>query len=101
MRVTNIDIRDLDWDARDACYRGSVSMLMIPQGTEKPMRVNYICRSFREQDCPSSLITYDLVSHALTQARQMPGFRRGERNIEVDISTAVTPASSQYGAGAA
>lgn len=101
MKVTNIDIRDLSWDAQNGCYRGSVSMFMFPSPTEKPMRVNYICRSFREENCPSSLITYDLVSHALAQARQMPGFRRGESEIEVDISSAMTPAHRLRGAGAA
>lgn len=91
MKVTDIDIRDLSWDARTECFRAAVSMAMLPQDGQPPRRVNFISQSHRAQDCPSSLITYDLVTHALTQARAMPGFRRGEERISVDIMTAVPP----------
>lgn len=91
MKVTDIDIRDLKWDETPGCFRASVSMMMEPSDGHPPRRVNFICQSHRAHDCPSSLITYDMVTHALDQARQMPGFRRGEEQISVDISTALTP----------
>jgi hypothetical protein len=89
MKVTNIDIRDLHWDDRAGCFRGAVSMTMIPARDGPPRNVNFICQAHRAQDCPSSLITYDFVTHALDQARAMPGFRRGEEQISVDIASAV------------
>ncbi|WP_292022823.1 hypothetical protein [Maritimibacter sp. UBA3975] len=89
MKVTNIDIRDLNWDDRTRCFRGSVSMTMIPGHDGRPRNVNFICQAHRAPDCPSSLITYDFVTHALEQARAMPGFRRGEEQISVDITSAV------------
>ncbi|MEC7762774.1 MAG: hypothetical protein VX874_12790 [Pseudomonadota bacterium] len=89
MKVTDIDIRDLRWDDRTKCFRAAVSMAMLPAGGTRPKHVNFICQSHRANDCPSSLITYDLVTHALDQARAMPGFRRGEEQISVDITTAV------------
>lgn len=91
MKVTDIDIRDLQWDDRQGCFRASVSMMMDPGAGARARRVNFICQSARDQDCPSSLVTYDLVAHALGQARQMPGFRRGEREISVDIASPVAP----------
>lgn len=101
MKVTDIDIRDLTWDERTKCFRASVSMAMIPGGAERARNVNFVCQSFRAHDCPSSLITYDLVTHALDQARAVPGFRRGEEEIHVDISTAVNrlPFGLQKAAG--
>lgn len=91
MKVTDIDLRDLKYDDVRGCFRASVSMTMEPADGSTAKRVNFICQSHRDADCPSSLITYDMVTHALDQARQMPGFRRGEEQIAVDISTAVTP----------
>lgn len=89
MKVTDIDIRDLRWDDRTKCFRAAVSMAMLPDGGARQRHVNFICQSHRAHDCPSSLITYDLVTHALDQARAMPGFRRGEEQISVDIMSAV------------
>lgn len=89
MKVTDIDIRDLRWDDRTKCFRAAVSMAMMPAGGSYAKQVNFICQSHRANDCPSSLITYDLVTHALEQARAMPGFRRGEEQISVEITTAV------------
>ncbi|WP_298500802.1 hypothetical protein [uncultured Maritimibacter sp.] len=89
MKVTDIDIRDLRYDKRTACFRGAVSMCMETPG-QAPKRVNFICQSYRDEDAPSSLITYDFVTHALDQARAMPGFRRGEEQIDVDIATRVS-----------
>lgn len=91
MKVTDINLRDLQYDGQRACFRASVSMTMEASDDARPKRVNFICQSHREPDCPSSLITYDMVTHALEQAGQMPGFRRGEEQISVDISSAVTP----------
>lgn len=91
MKVTDIDIRDLRWDERTECFRAAVSMAMLPADGTQTKRVNFICQSHRANDCPSSLVTYDLVTHALDQARAMPGFRRGEERISVDIANAVGP----------
>jgi hypothetical protein len=47
------------------------------------MHVNFLCYSSQLQDCPPALITQDMIADALRQARRMPGFRRGERQLEL------------------
>lgn len=89
MRVTDIDIRDLKWDDFAKCFRGSVSMAIVTKEGAMAKQLNYICQSRREFDAPSSLITYDLVTHALEQARTMPGLRKGDDDLHVDITAAV------------
>lgn len=91
MKVTDIDIRNLTRDRRHGCFRGAVSMIMEPADGSAPRRVNFICQSDRDDDCPASLVTYDMVTHALEQARRMPGFRRGEEEITVEIASTIAP----------
>ena len=89
MKVTDIDIQDLTRDEARGCFRAAVSMTLRHADSDSKEQVNFICRSARAADCPSSLITYDLVTHALEQARAMPGFRRGEEQISVEITAAL------------
>jgi len=91
MKVTDIDIRNLARDRRHGCFRGAVSMTMEPADGSAPRRVNFICQSDRGDDSPASLVTYDMVTHALDQARRMPGFRRGEEEITVEIASTLAP----------
>lgn len=86
MKVTNIDIADLRFDARAARHEGHVMMELRPSKKGAPMHVHFLCHSDQVEDTPSTLVTYDLVKDALRQAHRMPGFRRGEQKIEVAIS---------------
>ncbi|MBV7408798.1 hypothetical protein [Maritimibacter sp. DP1N21-5] len=89
MKVSDIDIRELRHEARFGRFLGSVSMLIDRPG-QAPRRVVFICQAHRAEDAPSSLITYDLVTHAIDQARAMPGFRHGEEQIDMDVGARVS-----------
>lgn len=87
MKVTNIDIADLRFDTRSARHEGHVMMELRPSRDGAPLHVHFVCHSEQIEGSPSTLVTYDLVKDALRQAHRMPGFRRGEQKIEVEIST--------------
>lgn len=88
MQVTNIDIADLHFSAGAEGHRGYVSMELQPSQDGPPMHMLFLCHAAQPRDCPSAIVTRDLIADALRQAHRMPGFRRGERRIEVDISHA-------------
>lgn len=88
MQVTNIDIFDLHFTGEAKGYRGSVSMELRPTRDGVPMHVQFLCHAAQPRDCPSAIVIRELVSDALRQAHRMPGFRRAERQIKVDISRA-------------
>lgn len=90
MKVTDIDIRGLHYAAGVARYEGHVSMELQHGANEAPpMHLQFLCHADQHEGAPSTLVTYDLIKDALRQARRMPGFRRGEVTIEVDISSAM------------
>lgn len=86
MKITNIDIADLRYDGTTSRHEGHVSMELRPSREGAPMHVHFLCYSDKVESSPSTLVTHDLIKDALRQAHRMPGFRRGERKIEVDIS---------------
>jgi hypothetical protein len=88
MRVTNIDIVDLHYNGANKRHQGYVSMELHPARTGAPMQVQFLCHAAQPHDCPPSIVTHDLIKDALRQAHRMPGFRRGEQKIEVEISKA-------------
>jgi len=89
MKVTDIDIIGLQYDPGQDRHEGLVSMELRPEldGAE-PMNVQFLCHSGLDRGAPDTLITYDLIKDALRQAHRMPGFRRGESRIEVEVSRA-------------
>ena len=87
MRVTNIDVNDLTFDG--TLHRATVSMDLLGENGSD-VSVHFLCKTERPKDCPSTLIQYDLMNDALRQARRMPGFRAGEEEIIVEISSAQT-----------
>jgi hypothetical protein len=89
MKVTDIDILDLHFDAAAKRHAAYVSMELCPAlPGAMPVRVQYLCHCGRAERAPATLVVYDLIRDALRQARRMPGFRRGEHVIEVEVSAA-------------
>ena len=86
MKVTDIDIDGLRFDGTR--HEALVSMELRSTRGLAPVRVQFVCHSYQPGNCPSTLVTYDLVKDALRQAHRMPGFRRGEQRIEVDVTHA-------------
>ncbi|MCI2399810.1 hypothetical protein [Aliiroseovarius subalbicans] len=85
MRVTNIEVSGLHFDG--VAHVGHVSM-KICASNRSDNSLHFLCRVNQPEDCPSTLVLYDLITDALRQARRMPGFRNGEEEIKVDLSQA-------------
>lgn len=90
MQVTNIDVNNQCFNG--TAHTASVSM-ELRSGEQTPTNVHFLCRTDRGADCPSTLVLYDLLQDALRQARRIPGFRAGEKDIEVDVTTATITAA--------
>lgn len=86
MDITAIEISQARFDPDAARHRAHVCLDMRPASGGVPVHAHFLCQSFRDTDAPASLITEDLIADALRQARRMPGFRRGERRIELRLS---------------
>jgi hypothetical protein len=87
MLATHIDVSDIRFDDGLGLYTGRVSMMLQPDRSQRPVNVHYNCTALQPRGCPSSLVVYGLIKDAVRQARRMPGFRRGEQQIEVDIAS--------------
>lgn len=83
MKVTSIDITNLRYDSASACHEGHVTLQLCASKQDAPMHVHFVCHSSRSAGEPASLVTHDLVEDALRQAHRMPGYRRGERVLEL------------------
>jgi hypothetical protein len=92
MKVTSIDITDLHYVTARAHHLGHVTLQLLAVQDSAPMLVHFVCQSSHPCDSPVSLVIHDLVADALRQAQRMPGFRRGEREIELTgVRPRVTP----------
>lgn len=83
MKVINIEIEDLEYDDRASVFEGHVSLMIAEPNKARTVELHFISRVSHPQDCPGSIVTYSLIADALRQARRMPGFRRGEEEIEI------------------
>ncbi len=83
MKVTSIDITGLHFDQALSHHEAYVTLEIEPVRDDAPMLVHFLCHSARDHESPSTLVTRDLVEDALRQAHRMPGYRRGERVIEL------------------
>jgi hypothetical protein len=85
MKVIDIDITGVRYDRAAACHEGHVTLALRSEQGGPETHVHFLCHSKHLQDCAPSLITEDLIADALRQAHRMPGFRRGERQIELAV----------------
>jgi|GEM_PF-2046724 len=88
IHATKIDIADLHFSAGAEGYQGYVSIELRPAQDGPPIHLQFLCHAAQPRDCPSAIVTRDLIADALRQAHRMPGFRRGKRRIEVNIAQA-------------
>lgn len=86
VHVTGIEISDLHYSRAAGHHLASVSMTMIR--TDTPAHIQLLCQANQPEKCADEIVMQNLIDDALRQARRMPGFRRGERQIRVDVSTA-------------
>ncbi|WP_281840770.1 hypothetical protein [Sinisalibacter aestuarii] len=86
--MTDIEIAGLGYEPDGACHSGHVTMELTPKQGGTPTHMHFACRSALPADTPADLIRQDLIEDALRQARRMPGFRRGEREIELPLPRA-------------
>lgn len=87
MKVIKIDIEDLSYNDFAHRFEGHVALLIAEPNRARTVELHFICRVSQPRNCPGSIVTYSLIADALRQARRMPGFRRGEEEIEVVAPT--------------
>ncbi len=87
MKVIRIDIEDLAYDDFAKEFEGHVSLLIAEPNRARTVELHFISRVGQPRNCPGSIVTCSLIADALRQARRMPGFRRGEEQIEVVAPT--------------
>lgn len=83
MKVINIDIEHVEFDAQASQFEGHVSLMIAEPNKARTVELHFISRVTHSATCPGSIVTYSLIADALRQARRMPGFRRGEEEIEI------------------
>ena len=83
MNVSSIDISGLHFDDAHGRFQANVSLEYRVTDDRAPTHTHFVCHAARDPECPASLVTQDLVEDALRQASRMPGYRRGERQIEL------------------
>jgi len=82
VKITKIDVTDLQFDRQSDRHRGHVSLHMRAAESEYPVLMHFLCSAAGQaEDRPREAVER-LIEDALRQARRMPGFRRGERWIE-------------------
>ena len=83
MNVSSIDISGLQFDEARGRFQANVSLEYRVTDDGTPTLTHFVCHAARDRECPASIVTQDLVEDALRQASRMPGYRRGERQIEL------------------
>lgn len=86
IRVTEVEISDLHFSPDRNRHLAYVSMTIARD--ETTTQAQFHCSADQPETAPTARVTQDLVTDALRQAYRMPGFRRGERRIDVDIAKA-------------
>lgn len=86
IRVSDVEISDLHFSQDRNRHLAYVSMT-IARG-ETATQVQFLCCADQPETAPTAIVSQGLVTDALRQAYRMPGFRRGERRIDVEIATA-------------
>lgn len=94
MRIVNIEIADVEFNAANRCFEGHVALRIAQPERARTVDLHFFCTVEQPMNCPASIVTYSLISDAMRQARRMPGFRRGEEEIEV---VAPAPAVARLG----
>ena len=87
MKVVNIEIEDLEYDEAAGQFEGHVALMIAEPNKARTVELHFISRVTQPKSCPGAIVTYSLIADALRQARRMPGFRRGEEEIEVVAPT--------------
>lgn len=83
MRIVNIEIADVEYNEATQGFEGHVALRIAQPERARTVDLHFFCTTPQPESCPASIVTYALISDALRQARRMPGFRRGEEEIEV------------------
>lgn len=83
MQARDFSVTDIRFDPAIASFRGNVRMHLT--GGRVPLLVSFVARADRPEDCPRSLVIFDLLKDALRQARDLPPLRKSVRGIEADF----------------
>lgn len=84
MIVNSVDLSEPDFEADTSRHSATVTMKMTG-ASGAGFEIAFACHTTQPADCPSTLVLYELIKHAMAQARLLPAFRGPENAISLDL----------------
>ncbi len=84
MNVNKIDLTEPRFEADTSLHKATVT-LNVTGASGVPFELTFSCETAQPQFCPSTLILYGLIKHAMKQAHFLPAFRREDSALKLDL----------------
>ncbi len=84
MKVNKIDLSEPRFEPDTSLHKATVT-LNVTGASGVPFELTFSCETAQPEDCPSTLVLYGLIKHAMKQARILPAFRGSDSELRLDL----------------
>ena len=84
MKVNKIDLTEPHFEADTSLHKATVT-LNVTGASGVPFELTFSCETAQPENCPSTLVLYGLIKHAMKQARILPAFRGADSTLTLDL----------------
>ena len=84
MKVNKIDLTEPRFEADTSLHKATVC-LNVTGASGVPFELTFSCETAQPENCPSTLVLYGLIKHAMKQAQILPGFRGADSQLQLDL----------------
>ncbi len=84
MIVNRIDLTEPGFEPETSRHVANVT-LNVTGASGIPFELTFSCYTVQPENCPSTLILYGLIKHAMQQARILPAFRGADSELTLDL----------------
>lgn len=84
MIVNKIDLSEPRFEPDTSLHKATVC-LGVTGASGVPFELTFSCETAQAESCPSSLVLYGLIKHAMKQARILPAFRGADSALQLDL----------------
>ena len=84
MKVNKIDLTEPRFEAETSLHKATVT-LNVTGASGVPFELTFSCETAQPEVCPSTLVLYGLIKHAMKQARILPAVRGAENTLQLDL----------------